>query len=225
MITTLGGRPQTAEQLAHTILQQRILHGVMRPGERVDLDDIASELAVSRTPVRTALRQLESEGLVTIHPHRAVVVSGLSADDLEQVYAVRVHLECLAARESVPRLLETDLGDLRRIHAAMCEAHADADPVTFAEQDRLFHLALYRGARNPFFCHVIDDLRKFTLRFLTTYASVKRLPLSVAEHAEIIAAAEARDGELVEKLIRRNLERTGHVIVEIVRLKESHSDN
>src|SRR5260221_6153098 len=79
MVRPLAGRPTTAERTVHTILQQRILDGILRPGERIDLDAIAQELQVSRTPVRTALRQLESEGLVTIYPHRAVMVSELSA--------------------------------------------------------------------------------------------------------------------------------------------------
>jgi DNA-binding GntR family transcriptional regulator len=95
--------------MVHTVLQQRILDGILRPGERIDLDAIAQELAVSRTPVRTALRQLESEGLVTIYPHRAVMVSELSADDLEQMYAVRIHLESFAAELAVPKLTVDDL--------------------------------------------------------------------------------------------------------------------
>src|SRR5581483_8281538 len=116
MVRPLAGRPTTAERMVHTILQQRILDGVLRPGERIDLDAIAQELAVSRTPVRTALRQLESEGLVTIYPHRAVMVSELSADDLEQIYAVRIHLETLAAQMAVPNLTDSDLAEIRRIH-------------------------------------------------------------------------------------------------------------
>ncbi|SRR5579885_3422659 len=212
MIKMMSGRPQTAEEMVHSVLQRRILQGTLRPGERVDLDVIAGELAVSRTPVRTALRQLESEGLVKIFPHRAAVVSALSASEIEQIYAVRVHLETFAARESVPNLSDADLAELRQIHDRMSNLNFDANPSGFADQDRVFHLALYRGAQNPFLSHTIDDLRKASLRFLAAYVSVGRLPTSIAEHAEIIEAAEARDGERVAKLIRRNLERTGQVV-------------
>src|SRR6185437_8974209 len=221
MVRPLAGRPTTAERMVHTILQQRILDGVLRPGERVDLDVIAGELAVSRTPVRTALRQLESEGLVKIFPHRAAVISVLSAHEIEQIYVVRIHLETFAARESVPNLSEADLTELRKVHDRMSELNVGANPAAFTDQDRAFHLALYRGARNPFLSHTIDDLRKASLRFLAAYATVGRLPTSVAEHGEIIAAAQTRDGERVADLIRRNLERTGQVVAGFVRAQAS----
>lgn len=224
MVTIMGGRPQTAEQMVYSVLQRRILQGALRPGERVDLDVIAGELAVSRTPVRTALRQLESEGLVTIFPHRAVVVSALSAGDLEQIYEVRIHLETMAARQSVPRLDDSDIAELERIHARMYASHAETNPILFADQDRAFHLALYRAANNTFLSQTVDSLRKASLRFLTTWASVGRLPKSVAEHGEIIAAAKARDGERAATLIQENLERTGRVVVDFIRLQaEGHA--
>ncbi|HUX87080.1 MAG TPA: GntR family transcriptional regulator [Chloroflexota bacterium] len=208
MVRPLAGRPTTAERMVHSILQQRILDGILRPGERIDLDAIAHELAVSRTPVRTALRQLESEGLVTIYPHRAVMVSELSADDLEQMYSVRVHLETLAARLAMPNLTDADIANIRQIQTEMTQNLDDNNPALFAEKDRAFHLAIYRAANNKFLSRLIDDLRKASLRFLTVYASVERLPTSVDEHEEIIRAAEARDGERAAALIQQNLERT-----------------
>jgi DNA-binding GntR family transcriptional regulator len=208
MVRPLAGRPTTAERMVHTILQQRILDGVLRPGERIDLDAIAHELAVSRTPVRTALRQLESEGLVTIYPHRAVMVSELSADDLEQMYDVRIHLETLAAQEAVPNLTDADLVAMRQVQQELTQVVDEANPASFAEKDRAFHLALYRAANNKFLSRLIDDLRKASLRFLTVYASVERLSTAVAEHEQIITAAEARDAKKVVQLIQQNLERT-----------------
>ncbi len=225
MVRPLAGRPTTAERMVHTILQQRILDGVLRPGERIDLDAIASELAVSRTPVRTALRQLESEGLVTIYPHRAVMVSELSADDLEQIYAVRIHLETLAAQMAVPNLTDDDLAEIRRIHHEIIQGIDDANLAAFAEKDRAFHLALYRPANNKFLSRLIDDLRKASLRFLTVYASVERLPNAVAEHEEIIAAAEKRDAEQVVQLIQKNLERTCSVAAAFLRTRAAPATN
>lgn len=217
MVRPLAGRPTTAERMVHAILQQRILDGVLRPGERIDLDAVAQELAVSRTPVRTALRQLESEGLVTIYPHRAVMVSELSADDLEQMYAVRVHLETLAARLAIPRLTEADLAQARAIQAELIHVVDEANPASFAEKDRAFHLALYQAANNKFLSRLIDDLRKASLRFMTVYASVERLSTAVTEHEQIIRAAEARDAQTVMNLIQENLERTCTVAAAFLR--------
>ena len=217
MVRPLAGRPTTAERMVHTILQQRILDGILRPGERIDLDAIAQELAVSRTPVRTALRQLESEGLVTIYPHRAVMVSELSADDLEQIYAVRIELESLAARTAVPNLTEADLVAMRQIQRELAQVANESNPALFAEKDRAFHLALYRGANNKFLSRLIDDLRKASLRFLTVYATVERLSPAVEEHNAIIAAAESRDAKKVIALIQQNLEHTCAVAAAFLR--------
>ena len=217
MVRPLAGRPTTAERMVHTILQQRILDGVLRPGERIDLDAIAQELAVSRTPVRTALRQLESEGLVTIYPHRAVMVSELSADDLEQMYAVRIHLECLAAELAVPKLTDEDIIAVREVQRELVQVVDEANPAQFAEKDRAFHLAIYRGANNKFLLRLIDDLRKASLRFLTVYATVERIGTAAGEHDLIITAAEARDAKRVQELIQQNLQRTCNVAAAFLR--------
>ncbi len=225
MVRPLAGRPTTAERMVHTVLQQRILDGVLRPGERIDLDAIAQELAVSRTPVRTALRQLESEGLVTIYPHRAVMVSELSADDLEQMYAVRIQLESLAAQMAVPNLTDADLAEMRAVQRDLTQVVDEANPALFAEKDRAFHLALYRSANNKFLSRLIDDLRKASLRFLTVYATVERLSTAVAEHEQIIAAAEARDSKKVVSLIQQNLERTCSVAAAFLRSRAQGQAN
>lgn len=225
MVRPLAGRPTTAERMVHTILQQRILDGILRPGERIDLDAIAQELAVSRTPVRTALRQLESEGLVTIYPHRAVMVSELSADDLEQIYAVRIQLEALAAQMAVPNIGEADIAEMRQIQRELSLVVDEPNPALFAEKDRAFHLALYRGANNKFLSRLIDDLRKASLRFLTVYATVERLTPAVEEHEEIITAAEARDGKKVVGLIQQNLEHTCTVAATFLRSRSQGHTN
>jgi len=211
--------------MVHTILQQRILDGILRPGERIDLDAIAQELAVSRTPVRTALRQLESEGLVTIYPHRAVMVSELSADDLEQIYAVRIQLEALAAQMAVANIGEADIAEMRQIQRELTLVVDEPNPALFAEKDRAFHLALYRGANNKFLSRLIDDLRKASLRFLTVYATVERLSPAVEEHEEIIAAAEARDAKKVVALIQQNLEHTCTVAAAFLRSRSQGHTN
>jgi len=211
--------------MVHTILQQRILDGILRPGERIDLDAIAQELAVSRTPVRTALRQLESEGLVTIYPHRAVMVSELSADDLEQIYAVRIQLEALAAQMAVANIGEADIAEMRQIQRELTLVVDEPNPALFAEKDRAFHLALYRGANNKFLSRLIDDLRKASLRFLTVYATVERLSPAVEEHDEIIAAAEARDAKKVVGLIQQNLEHTCTVAAAFLRSRSQGHTN
>lgn len=217
VVRPVEGRPTTAERMVHRILQQRILDGALRPGERIDLDAIARELQVSRTPVRTALRQLESEGLVTIYPHRSVVVSELSADDLEHIYTVRISLEGLAVRLSIPHVRPEQIDEMRGIQRELIEVVQTGNLPLYAEKDRAFHSALYKASDNPFLCKLIDDLRKASLRFLTVYASVERLPTALEEHEAIISAVEAHDAERIALLIEENLQRTCQVAAAFLR--------
>lgn len=212
----LDGRPPTAEHQVYSTLQQRILDGILRPGERIDLEAVASELAMSRTPVRMALLRLESEGLVTVYPHRAAVVTDVSAADLEQIYAVRIHLETMAARQAVPKLKNADLAKVRGIHQIMAASLDTANLAAFTQYDRTFHLALYQAANNKFLTDTIDELRKGSLRFLTACAPLEWLVSAVAEHEEILAAATSRDGERVAQLIEQSLSNTcEHIITEL----------
>ena len=204
----LDERPPTTEEHVYAILQQRILDSVLPPGQRIDLDALGRELAVSRTPLRTALLRLESEGLVAVYPHRGAVVTEISLEDLEQIYAVRLHLETMASQLATPRLSNADLARMRGIHDVMVASVDTASLATFIQYDRVFHLTLYRAANNKFLADTIDDLRKGSLRFLSTYASAAWLAQAVAEHDEVLAAATSHDAERVADLIRQSLIRT-----------------
>src|SRR3954452_16691890 len=84
-------------------LHDRIVTGDLAPGDRVDAGEIADSLGVSRTPVREAILRLDAEGLVERQPYRGVVVTAVDQAAAEEVTALRVHLETLAARIAVPR--------------------------------------------------------------------------------------------------------------------------
>ena len=83
-------------QLAHDRIKQSILEGVHAPGSLLSENQLAEELGISRTPVREAVRDLVSSGLVTILPQRGIVVTELTPKDIDQLYVVRQELECLA---------------------------------------------------------------------------------------------------------------------------------
>src|SRR5690242_12547182 len=204
----LDERPPTTEEHVYQVVHQRILTGELAPGQRIDLDSLGRELAVSRTPLRTALLRLESEGLVAVYPHRGAIVTEISVEDLEQIYTIRVHLETLASRLAVPRLGNADLARLRGIHDVMVASAGTANLATFIQYDRAFHLTLYRAAKNKVLTDTIDDLRKGSLRFLSTYASADWLARAVAAHDGVLASATAHDADRVAELIRQSLLRT-----------------
>src|SRR5438093_1254358 len=91
------------------VLREKILRGQIKAGEQLRQHAIAAELHVSRIPVREALRQLEAEGLVTIIDHRGAVVSGLSPEEILEMFEIRMVLESYLLRLSIPRLTDEDL--------------------------------------------------------------------------------------------------------------------
>src|SRR5215208_1752377 len=97
-------------------LHERIVSGDLAPGDRVDATDIAESLGVSRTPVREAILRLDAQGLVERQPYRGVVVTTVDQTAAEEVAALRIHLETLAARAAVPRLQPQDVARMGELH-------------------------------------------------------------------------------------------------------------
>src|SRR3954452_18423078 len=100
---------------AAEILRRRILSGEIRGGQPLRQEQIAQEMGVSRIPLREALKQLEAEGFVTIAPHKGAVVSTLSAEEAEELFALRLQLELWLLREAIPRMREADFAHLDAI--------------------------------------------------------------------------------------------------------------
>ncbi|MGI5459135.1 GntR family transcriptional regulator [Streptomyces sp. CA-249302] len=185
-----------AADLVFEHLQERIVSGELAPGDRLDPTEIAASLGVSRTPVREALLQLDSAGLVQRLPYRGVVVAELDVRLAEEVAALRIHLETLAVRIAVPRLLDEDLAAMREAHerlgAALAGDHTQRD---FNELNRRFHMALYRRAESPVLLREIESLAGQAER-IRMHFDLRHGPAE-QHHAIILDACERRDTEAV----------------------------
>ena len=100
-------------------IREAILEGSYKPGDVLRESTIATELGVSRTPVREAIRQLELEGLVQSIPNKETVVAGITQEDVEDIYLIRSRLEGLAARKAAERITEQDLQEMEEILARL----------------------------------------------------------------------------------------------------------
>jgi DNA-binding GntR family transcriptional regulator len=201
----LRGR-RTIQEIVAEALRDAIVTGRLKVGARLHQDGIASKLGVSRMPVREALRQLESEGLVVFTPHRRVSVATLSAEELREIYEIRSALEILALDLAVPRLSAKEFARL-----GMLLAHMDrvTDPGRWLDLNRTFHGTLYRASGRVRLCALIDSLRGNVERYLRIYVStVERRAQAQAEHRRILRAC--RRGQAVEakKALRLHLSGT-----------------
>lgn len=201
-------------------IREAIIEGRIKAGERLTEPDVAKTLGVSRTPLREAFLQLESEGFVKVTPRRGAVVSELSEKDAEETYIIKSVLEGLAARLAGKNISEDVLYQLRALNAEM-EKKAkskEKDYRAILELNAKFHFIMNKASGNEKLCHLINLLRKQTLRYNYIYLTVlSHITQSIEEHKGIIEALEKRDQALVEKLVYNHGENAGKALCNYIR--------
>jgi DNA-binding GntR family transcriptional regulator len=157
LVVQLRARHATAQDLALAALREAIHEGVLPPGARLRQEELSAVFDTSRIPVREALRLLEYEGFVRSEPRRGFVVTELDADQLEEIYELRLALETHAVRAAIPLLTDLDLAELSQLYEEM--ETADDPDVRLVKRD-LFYLRLYSVTARPQLVDLIVRLRK-----------------------------------------------------------------
>jgi DNA-binding GntR family transcriptional regulator len=191
---------------AYNHLESAILTGKLKPRERLVETELAERLKMSRTPVREALRRLEERGMVRILPRRGAVVSDLSPSDVENIYAVRVHLEVCAARMAAQRINGKRLRQVAGMETAYARLTGSRDVRALMLADDRFHDAIYAAAENPCLLELIQQLRRqvHVVRF-NAWALPERIVRSLGEHGGMMQALEGRDGEGLAELTQAHI--------------------
>jgi DNA-binding GntR family transcriptional regulator len=190
---------RTVGQLVHTVLREAIFTGVFAPGEHLRQDDLAEQIGVSRIPVRSALMQLESEGLVHFHPHRGAVVRTLTPAQVREVYELRELLEVHALRKSIEALTPDRAKELVALGKALDKAHEGGD---FVEGRVSFYSALYDADNNPMLVQMIEQLRSSVGPYLLGL----RVGVPTVSHASLARAAAAGDVDKAQSILLAHLE-------------------
>lgn len=197
-------------------LRDEIVRGNLVPGQRLRQDELAETYGVSTMPIREALRELEAEGLVTITPHRGAEVTQLTADDLEDIYEIRVVLEGMATRLAVPRLDAAALATLER-----CIREMDNQGVEVASLVRLnheFHTTLYAASSRRHLIELLNILRHRTQHYLNAYITeFGGLPRAQEQHRAILDACRQGEAERAELEMRNHVSSVAQVVIQYVR--------
>jgi DNA-binding GntR family transcriptional regulator len=187
-------------------LREAIIAGRLKPGERIRERELVSLLGVSRSPLREAIRILETEGLITSLAHRGARVSELSAVDLHDMLDVRIMLESFAARLFIERL---DEAVLRAMEEQVERSRAPGYRVDLQENFDLgleFHDLLVGACGNRKVVQLHENLRRHQTRYQHfAFARLGRDVRALDEHAEMVAMLRARDLGAVERLMRAHL--------------------
>jgi DNA-binding GntR family transcriptional regulator len=188
-----------------------ILRGEIKAGERINEPDVAGRLGVSRVPVREALRELESSGLVEARKHSGVFVRQLGAEEVRGLYELRAVLDGFAGRRAaeLPLAERQPLSDALDGPVGRMEDAAHANNVSAYYSENLrFHWLMIEAARNAALTETYRGIiQKLHLSRLTNLSHGLGMLASVAEHREIAAALRAGDAQRCEQLLAQHVHR------------------
>lgn len=222
--STAALQRQTTTGKVVALLRDQILSGALPEGLQLRQEKLAAELGVSRVPIREALHQLEAEGLVTQESHKGAVVSGLSIDDLEEVYEIRARLETWLLELSMPLLAEQHFARAEKILADMAQDHQDEH---WSSLNWNFHASLYAPANRP---QTLELIRKL---YLNAY---RHFPLPIRltggrdrmhrEHQLLLDLCKAGDVERAKDHLEQHiLMGARHLINRLKALRNRDSSN
>lgn len=202
---------------AYDKLLAAIEEGGLPSGTRLRENELAEQLAISRTPVREALKRLELQGLVVHEPHHGAVVASLHYGQVAELYLLREVLEGTAARLAAQHATAVEIGVLERMVAA--DRALVASPDRLARSNRQFHQQIRDSSRNRYLGTALENLRlSLALLAGTTLSARGRAETSVTEHAAIVASIAARDPAGAEQAARHHILEAFRTRVELGRL-------
>lgn len=208
-----GRRAKTAHQYVLKSLRSAILGGQLPGGTRLVQTDLASQLDVSITPVREALRDLAGEGLVLLDAHRGALVRELDMDEVRELYELRIILEPIHVRRVFPRVLDKHID----VAESLLERMESTDDLgDWAELNRQFHSMLTAVDHDSRLAKILSSLRDSASLFvsLSLAASEERLRESNVEHRTLVTLYRERDLAEVERLTVQHLQTTLNTIEE-----------
>lgn len=209
--------PLTVQAATTDQIRTWILDGTLQPGERLHQDRLAGLLGVSRMPVRESIRQLAAEGLVQIVTHRGAFVTSLDPQAIREIYAIRAQLESLALRHAVPKLRQRDVDTLRDLLDRMIDVSGSRGEETTIQLDQQFHDTLMAPAEMPYLLQLIVQTRRRSDVFRRAHTYIPgRAQISNVEHADILTAVDARDGDTAERLIVEHLHNAAEHLITFI---------
>ena len=212
-------KQKRSDQLREAI-EEKIAMGDYPPGKRLDEAELLTECGVSRTPLREALIQLASLGLIELRPRRGAVVAQLGPQQLIEMFEVMAELEAMCGRLAARRITVTEQKELIAAHQA-CKAAAESDgPDAYYYANERFHYAIYAASHNSFLAAEARQLhRKLRVYRRLQLRLRNRVSNSFAEHDGIVAAILAGNGELTDERLRKHIliqgERFGDLVASI----------
>lgn len=204
---------RTLAEGAFAMLHAAIVTGALEPGERLPIEELAKILDLSPMPIREALRQLDSVGLVENIPHRGARVTELSVEDLHEVYETRLALEQLAVWHAAENFTDEDAVGARAALEAHVMAYKSRDVRLIWSTHTAFHFALYNAAHSRWMTRLITPLWETSERYRFAMLPVRlNLDQRRQEHERILEACIAHKPQVAASELHNHLARTANLV-------------
>jgi DNA-binding GntR family transcriptional regulator len=203
-ITPISRRPLHEEAIDR--LRDLIVHGELAPGARLNERVLCEKLAISRTPLREAIKLLAMEGLVELLPNRGAVVAPMNAPRLAETLHVMGALEGLAGELACRHASRERIAEIGALHQEMLAMHARGDLAGYFRYNQAIHLSIVEASGNAVLANTYRQLNANVRRArYMANLSKERWDEAVREHEEILAALASRDVPKLTRLLRDHL--------------------
>jgi DNA-binding GntR family transcriptional regulator len=203
---------------AYKQIRDAISFGELKPGEKVGEEATSDKFHLGRTPLREALRQLESEGYVEVVPYKGAVVRKISPRELEQVYELLGVIEGYAVEKATASMTHTAIKQLEKIQAEMVRAAKNADYTLWLDKNALFHQHFQKASVNELLSAEIDNLRRRAYRYRVLAVSIHgHVEEYLDHHLKILEAVIEKEAEQAAHAMRSHLLAAGRNLIKFVK--------
>ncbi|MBW9332234.1 MULTISPECIES: GntR family transcriptional regulator [Herbaspirillum] len=209
--------PKTRSETLRESIEELIAVGKLAPGQHLDETSLAEEFGVSRTPIREALIQLASMGIVEMRPRRGAIVAEIGPQQLIEMFEVMAEFEAMCGRLAARRMTPAEHAELLAAHQA-CQAARDAcDPDAYFYLNEAFHDHIYAGSHNGFLAEQARALHRRLRPYRRLQLRVRdRLKMSYDEHQAVVDAIIAGDPERTVEVLRQHIMIQGQRFADLV---------
>jgi DNA-binding GntR family transcriptional regulator len=202
------------EKIYQTIRDQ-ITYEILHPGERLTEAKLVKEFKTSRSPIREALRQLESEGFVTSENHKGHKVSKLAINEVDEIYTMRWLLESHAAGLTANQATKKDVANLKKIHKKLKKAAKDYDLEKWLENNSFFHDYLDYHCGNTHLLSAIRLLKRKTYRYkYMIVRSSGHFDTYLKHHEQILSACQENNGKKAERYSKLHIKSAKKILID-----------
>jgi DNA-binding GntR family transcriptional regulator len=204
--TARQGKAATRAEALREAIEDKIATGAFAPGMHLDENELAQKFGVSRTPLREALIQLSSVGIVSVRPRRGAVVAEVTPQRLLEMFEVMAELEVMCGRLAARRMSDAEQQELLEAHRACEVACLAGDPDDYYHKNERFHSVIYAASHSGFLLEQATALQRRLRPYRRLQLRVRnRMGTSFNEHGQIVEALLQGDPNRVAERMRHHI--------------------